>query len=28
MSYDAQLIIKGAIILAAVMLQRRADLEE
>ncbi len=28
MSYDAQLIIKGAIILAAVMLQRRADQEE
>jgi len=28
MSYDAQLIVKGAIILAAVMLQRRADQEE
>ena len=28
MSYDAQLIIKGAIILAAVMLQRRADTDE
>ena len=28
MSYDAQLIVKGAIILAAVMLQRRAEQEE